>query len=100
MSATRPLGRLPEGHDQAQELARTRDTLIAAARLACALPFTDSATATVSQAITWYLKLHRTPAVLVTGTAQGETTARCWVHSSGGVIDISGCEKPLAPDGP
>jgi len=99
-----PAARVPErrtqGHEQQQEPARSRDTLIAAARLACALPFADSATATVSQAITWYLRLHKTPAVLVTGTAQGETTARCWVQSSDGVIDVSGCEKPLAPGGP
>lgn len=60
----------------------------------------DSATATVSQAITWYLQLRGTPAVLVAGTAQGETTARCWVQSSDGVIDISGCEKPLTPSEP
>ncbi len=100
MPAARPPERLTEGHEQRQEPARSRDTLIASARLACALPFADSATATVSQAITWYLRLHRTPAILVTGTAQGETTARCWVHSSDGVIDISGCEKPLTPRGP
>jgi hypothetical protein len=100
MPAARAPGRLTEGHEQRQEPGRSRDTLIAAARLACALPFADSATATVSQAITWYLQLHKTPAVLVTGTAQGETTARYWVHSSDGVIDISGCEKPLTPGGP
>jgi hypothetical protein len=33
-------------------------------------------------------------------TAQGETTARCLVQSSDGVIDISGCEKPLTPGEP